>query len=137
MIARCKADAGRSLRRKRSVSARERHVHEPGDAVGRAEPADAAPSQGPNGARLRRSGTGTPPATLASASPAALVWLCGGILLAFFLYLIVTVGRIDAAVPGHDAIATCIETYRATTQATNVNVGVLYDLNGFCYDTIG
>ena len=74
---------------------------------------------------------------LTAASPAALVWLCGGILLAFFLYLIVTVGRIDTGVPGHDAVAVCIKKYRATTQATNVNVGVLYDLNGFCYDTIG
>jgi hypothetical protein len=73
----------------------------------------------------------------ASTSPAALVWLFGAVLLAFFLYLIVTVGRIDTRVPDQDAVATCIEKYRATTQVTRVDVGALYDLNGFCYDTIG
>ena len=73
---------------------------------------------------------------VASASPTALVWLFGGILLAFFLYLIIAVGRIDVGVPDHDAVATCIEKYKTATAATNVNVGTLYDLNGFCYDTI-
>jgi hypothetical protein len=71
------------------------------------------------------------------ATPAALVWLFGGVVLAFFLYLIVTVGRIDAGVPEHDAVAICIEKYRVTTQATKVDVGGLYDLNGFCYNSIG
>ena len=71
------------------------------------------------------------------ASPAALVWLLGGVLLAFFLYLIVTVGRIETAVPNHDAVAVCIEKHKATTGVTTVSVGDLYGLNGFCYDTIG
>jgi hypothetical protein len=73
----------------------------------------------------------------ASTSPAALVWLFGGVVLAFFLYLIVTVGRIDTGVPDQDAVATCIEKYRVTTQVTKVDVGALYDLNGFCYNSIG
>jgi len=71
------------------------------------------------------------------ASPAALVWLLGGVLLAFFLYLIATVGRIETAVPNHDAVAVCIEKHKATTGVTTVSVGDLYGLNGFCYDTIG
>jgi hypothetical protein len=70
-------------------------------------------------------------------TPAALVWLFGGVLLSFFLYLIITVGRIDTGVPDHDAVATCIEKYKATTAATTVSVGTLYDINGFCFDTIG
>jgi hypothetical protein len=71
------------------------------------------------------------------ASSAALVWLLGGVLLAFFLYLIATVGRIETAVPNHDAVALCIEKHTATTGVTAVSVGDLYGLNGFCYDTIG
>ncbi|MEA3022441.1 MAG: hypothetical protein QOK01_1293 [Alphaproteobacteria bacterium] len=71
------------------------------------------------------------------ASPAALVWFLGGVLLAFFLYLIATVGRIETAVPNHDAVAVCIEKHKATTGVTTVSVGDLYGLNGFCYDTIG
>src|SRR5258708_1940899 len=71
------------------------------------------------------------------ASPAALVWLLGGVLLAFFLYLIATVGRIETAVPNHDAVAVCIEKHKTTTGVTTVSVGDLYGLNGFCYDTIG
>jgi hypothetical protein len=74
---------------------------------------------------------------LAPPSPAALVWLFGGVLLTFFLYLIVTVGRIDAGVPNHDSVAVCIEKYKATTGVTAVNVRDLYDFNGFCYDHIG
>jgi hypothetical protein len=71
------------------------------------------------------------------ASSAALVWFLGGVLLAFFLYLIATVGRIETAVPNHDAVAACIEKHKATTGVTAVSVGDLYGLNGFCYDTIG
>jgi hypothetical protein len=70
-------------------------------------------------------------------SPAALVWLSGGVLLVFFLYLIMTVGRVETAVPQHDAVAVCIDRYKASTGITTVNVGDLYHLNGFCYDHIG
>lgn len=69
-------------------------------------------------------------------SPATLVWLFGGVLLAFFLYLIIGVGRIETSAP--ETVATCIDRHRATMGLTATsNVGDLYGLNGFCYDTIG
>jgi hypothetical protein len=74
---------------------------------------------------------------LASTSPAGLAWFFGGVLLVFFLWLIVGVGRVETAAPDHGTVAVCIEKYKAQTAVTNVNVGALYDLNRFCYDSIG
>jgi len=70
-------------------------------------------------------------------SAAALSWFFGGVLLTFFLYLIVTVDRFETSVPNHDAVAVCIDNYRSTTGMVSVGIGDLYGLNGFCYDTIG
>jgi hypothetical protein len=72
-----------------------------------------------------------------SSSPAPLVWLFGGVLLAVFLYLIVGVGRVDGDIRDHGTLAVCIEKYRAQTAAVTVNVPTLYDLNLFCYNSIG
>jgi hypothetical protein len=74
---------------------------------------------------------------LASSSPATLAWLFGGVLVAFFLWLIAGVGRVETEFPGRDAVAVCIEKYKAQTAVTTVNVGTLYDLNLFCYNSIG
>jgi hypothetical protein len=74
---------------------------------------------------------------LSSLSPAALGWLFGGVLVAFFLWLIAGVGRIETELPGRDALAICIEKYKVQTAVTTVNVGTLYDLNLFCYNSIG
>jgi hypothetical protein len=70
-------------------------------------------------------------------SPGVLAWLFGGVLLAFFLYLIIGVGRFETSVPDHDAVAVCIGKYQSTTGMITVGIGDLYGLNGFCYDTIG
>jgi hypothetical protein len=70
-------------------------------------------------------------------SPATLAWLFGGVLVAFFLWLIAGVGRIETELPGRDSLAVCIEKYKVQTAVTTVNVGMLYDLNLFCYNSIG
>jgi hypothetical protein len=70
-------------------------------------------------------------------SPATLARLFGGVLVAFFLWLIAGVGRIETELPGRDALAVCIEKYKVQTAVTTVNVGTLYDLNLFCYNSIG
>ncbi len=72
-----------------------------------------------------------------SSSPAALAWLFGGVLIAVFLYLIVGIGRVDGDVRDHGTLAVCIEKYKAQTAAMPVNVATLYDLNLFCYNSIG
>jgi hypothetical protein len=74
---------------------------------------------------------------LSSLSPATLAWLFGGVLVAFFLWLIAGVGRVETELPGRDALAVCIEKYKVQTAVTTVNVGTLYDLNLFCYNSIG
>lgn len=72
-----------------------------------------------------------------SSSPAALAWLFGGVLVAFLLYLIVGVGRVETQADDHGTLALCIEKYKAEMAVTTVNVGTLYDLNLFCYNSIG
>jgi hypothetical protein len=74
---------------------------------------------------------------LSSLSPATLGWLFGGVLVAFFLWLMAGVGRVETELPGRDALAICIEKYKAQTAVTTVNVGTLYDFNLFCYNSIG
>ena len=42
---------------------------------------------------------------LSSLSPATLGWLLGGVLVAFFLWLMAGVGRVETELPGRDALA--------------------------------
>jgi hypothetical protein len=74
---------------------------------------------------------------LSPLSPATLGWFFGGVLVAFFLWLMAGVGRVEPDLSGRDALAVCIEKYKVQTAVTTVNVGTLYDLNLFCYNSIG
>ena len=62
---------------------------------------------------------------ISQSSAAIVAWFFGGVLLAFFLYLIVSVGRLETSAPDHDGVAVCIEKYKAQTAATTVNVGAV------------
>src|SRR5438132_13797516 len=61
------------------------------------------------------------------------------ILALFFLYLMADVTRIntDASNVDGKAVTTCIEKYKGQLGLATVTVNDLYDLNSFCFNSVG
>jgi hypothetical protein len=61
-----------------------------------------------------------------------------GVILIFFLYLILGVAHVEADNNSQDSsLSTCIQKYKAAVGEATPNVSLLYNLNGFCYDSLG
>src|SRR6267142_2649111 len=62
-----------------------------------------------------------------------------GVILAFLLYLIVGVGRVepDDINSQGKALSSCIDRFRSELSIDKASVPILYSLNGFCFDSIG
>jgi hypothetical protein len=82
-----------------------------------------------------------PPASTPVVRPYAAMGGVGvlAVLALFFLYLMADVTRIntDASNVDGKAVTTCIEKYKGQLGLTTVTVKDLYDLNDFCYNSVG